>query len=657
MANDDEKPDSGDDPWADLEAEGLPDLEGEFSFSFDEETDQPAVTEPAAASSAEPASDDPMATAADAADAPPVVADAAAGSAPEMDADRGDEFADAGDPAAEAPADADIDAWLADDADAAEPAFAAELADAAADEPAASSVHDDPWAHVGEDPVDGSSVDIGTGSSGIASASSIEASAESSSDGDPFAGLGEPSGPALGDDAENEPAADTEEEDADPFASLADGVDEEAAAEAAEDDAEAFAFAGAAAAAEVAGFPVVADGDETDAEATDRSAPKPAASRRPRKKKSSPIGQLIGVVVGGALSIPIVFAILIWGFGRDPFQLTPLVPESLAFLLPAKFQPGGGVGPAAGTSLDAVLGDPGAATAGGLEEPGDTDLVVDDAADSLPGATGGEPEPASPEPAVPEPTDLAMLEGPETDETNLVDDEPADAIPDDPLMALIDEAETVTPVVTPPEPEPEPEPEPLDLAVLEESVASVSAALMAVAEMPDDPGDPDDKVRRRLFAKCYLALAAYADELAALEQVSTESGRPFGPALEEAASVRRGLAEQPEMLALLPRLSRDWFAYAKRSGDGVVTVGTLLESRRFGPSWRSRVSCLNPGDEVPHEVVVLSRSEPAVAPGEEVVITGLAVDQDVIWAADIGALGPAAAEPPEATDIFSIPEL
>jgi hypothetical protein len=658
MANDDEKPDSGDDPWADLEAEGLPDLDGEFSFSFDEETDEVPVTEPAAASPAEPAPGDPLAGAAGGEDAPPVMEDAAAGDGLVFDAESGDEFAAAASPAATDPADADIDAWLADDDGAAKPAFAAEQVDASVDEPGAGSVHDDPWAHVADDPANGSSVDIGTGSSGIASASSIEAGGESGSEGDPFAGLGEPSGPDLGDDLEDEADAG---EDTDPFASLTDGDDEEAAAGVPQDDADAFAFAGAAAAAADAGFPVAADDDQADqmdAEATDRPpSPKATASRRPRKKKSSPIGQLIGVVVGGALSIPIVFAILIWGFGRDPFQLTPLVPESLAFLLPAKFQPAGGAGPAAGTSLDAVLGDAGAAIAGDAESPAGTDLAGDDATESLPGVTGGEPEPVAPEPAVPEPTELAMLEGTESEENDRGDTEPADAFPDDPLMALIDEAEKVTPVVTPPQPEPEPEPEPLDLGMLKESVEAVSAAFAAAAEMPDDPGDPDDKVRRRLFAKCYLALAAYAEELAALEQVSAESGRPFGPALEEAASVRHGLAGQPDVLALLPRLSRDWFAYAKRSGDGVVTVGTLVESRRFGPSWRSQVSCLAPGDDAPHEVVVLSRGEPAVAPGEEVIIAGLAADQDVIWAADMGALEPAAAEPPEATDIFSIPEL
>ena len=69
MADDDE-PVSGEDPWADLEAEGLPDLDGDFSFSLDDELsdatlDQPATDESASegppARSEEPASDEPAA--------------------------------------------------------------------------------------------------------------------------------------------------------------------------------------------------------------------------------------------------------------------------------------------------------------------------------------------------------------------------------------------------------------------------------------------------------------------------------------------------------------------------------------------------------------------------------------------------------------------
>ena len=38
MAHDDDKPEAGDDPWAGIEAEGLPELGDGFAFSFDDQT-------------------------------------------------------------------------------------------------------------------------------------------------------------------------------------------------------------------------------------------------------------------------------------------------------------------------------------------------------------------------------------------------------------------------------------------------------------------------------------------------------------------------------------------------------------------------------------------------------------------------------------------
>ena len=632
MANDDEKPDSGDDPWADLEAEGLPDLEGDFSFSFDEDLDAPPVPEPDVAEPdvAEPDVAEPDVAEPDVAEpdvAEPDVAepdvpepdvaepDVAEPDVPEPDVPEPPEpdvaepdvaepdvaepaALDTGEPAAAELADAVLISWLTDDAGSSEPALGDEQEPVVTGGAAAGSTHDDAWADVAEDPAAGPSIDIGTGTSGLESASSIESSGEAGGEGDPFAGIGEPSGGEL---------------------------------------------------AAAAGFTVTTAGGEDGSESEGQPPKKsPAASRRPHKKKSSPIGQLIGVIGGGALLIPIVFAILIWGFGRDPFQLTPLVPESLAFLLPAKFQPAGVSGPAAGSSLDAVLGDPNGVAGDESETPANLDLAANDSAgdsDDVADPLAFEPEPVDPEPAGPAATDLALIDtvGPSSGDDGL----------DDPLMALIDEAETAEAAVAPPEPEPEP----LDLGSLREAVAGVSAALDAVAQMPDDPGDPDDKVRNRLLAKCYMALVGYAEALALLEQVSVESGRPFEPALEEAAGVRQGLADQPDVIELLPRLSRDWITYSRRTGDGVVTVGTLVASRRFGPSWRSQVSCTVPGNDTPDEIVVLSRGEPPVAPGDTVIVAGLTVDPDVVWAADIGPVEPARAEPPAATDIFGLPGL
>jgi hypothetical protein len=203
-------------------------------------------------------------------------------------------------------------------------------------------------------------------------------------------------------------------------------------------------------------------------------------------------------------------------------------------------------------------------------------------------------------------------------------------------MDLLDEpAPAATPALAV-APAPPPEPEPLDLAKLRVAIADAQAALEAAAAV-DDPSDP---VRRRLLAKWYLALAGYAEELAALERLAAETGRPFEPAEEQAAAIRAGLANHPQLVAELSRLTREWIAYAKRSRDGVVMPATFVLAGRVGPYWRSQVT-LAATDKLPErQMVVLTRTEPTVAPGEEVVIVGLAVDDDVVWATE---LRPAAA--------------
>jgi hypothetical protein len=227
MAHDDDKPEAGDDPWAGLEAESQADAEPDFSFSFDDDAtaDVAASAEPLAEHLVveEPLFTDPLAEERHASGA---VADEIAFGEPDAALDA---LLDDG---LEAAPDAALDSLLAAEApledDAAEPdvipaadAFAAAATESAADadiddwlngatdaEASASSVL---AAGVFEEPgqeADGfpdfaageSTVSIGTGTSGIASPSGIEALGESTEMGesepasagddlDPFAGL------------------------------------------------------------------------------------------------------------------------------------------------------------------------------------------------------------------------------------------------------------------------------------------------------------------------------------------------------------------------------------------------------------------------------------------------------------------------------------
>lgn len=629
MAHDDDKPEAGDDPWAGLDGDGLPELGGDFSFSFDDEPTGEAAADALDDAIADALADDsaPEPAAPDdgfdePADEPTVLAfgrsaeadsEVAAEALQEPD-DLFAEVADGGDdgeaeaggswemPAAD---EASIDAWLTDAPDAATAASSVLPFDTAHEPPAN-------VAETADFTSSQSSVDIGTGHSGIISASGIESMAEL--DGQAIPGS-EPD--SLQPEADMFAFA-AEPEAADALTGDAGGLTE------AGDAIDAFVVAGGAAAV-AAGQALPAGEAKPRAAGATRTA---AAGRR----KPSVIGQLAGVVAGGALAIPITLAILIWGFGKDPFGLAPLVPESLSFLVPAKFRPGvlGGdaIDLAGAASLDAVVGDAQPADDGAVEPQ-----PAADASSAEPVAVA---EPGSPaEPSEPEPVDLAAIDP--LPAAGL--DEPAS----DPLMDLLDEEGNEAPVAAAPvdalaalpaasAPLEPPAPEPLDLGDLDEAVAAAAAGLEAlIAEQ-----DPADHAARTLLAAAwYRDLARYAQELTNLERLAAETGRPFEPAVERVAAVQSAIAAHPELLDGLAGLTREWVAYTKRASDGLVMPATFIEARRVGPYWRARVTLPADAKRPAAEMVVLTRVEPAVASGESVLVTGLVVDDDVVWAADL----------------------
>lgn len=91
---------------------------------------------------------------------------------------------------------------------------------------------------------------------------------------------------------------------------------------------------------------------------------------------------------------------------------------------------------------------------------------------------------------------------------------------------------------------------------------------------------------------------------------------------------------------------------------------TFAGARQVGPYWYSRVSMAEAGGRS-REVAVISRAEPAAAAGDAVLISGLVLDGDVLWAVDVrsAAAQPAISSPPVAPataaepDPFGLPDL
>ncbi|MFM8735974.1 MAG: hypothetical protein ACKOC8_12370 [Pirellulales bacterium] len=636
MADDDKNSGDAFDPWADLESDASPAADG-FSFSFEDASLDAEVADGSAESPEEMTSSD---------DAPPAAEQPAFAEGGDT-ADLGDvgdvgDFGDFGD-MMEAGASMDVtDAFPGMDdlasLDAGETPEEKQADDALAaswlDEPAADAGGereiDLQFGEAAEAPVETtlgvfspddtdatdepqdaiepfadsaaagepSEIEIGTGTSAISSPSDIDAM-------EGFAGFGEPG---------DAPSPDDEPAEQFSFGDMASQAGETTA-----DETETIAFAAAAAGAAVA----VAGGDA--------AAPTPAKRPgRAKPKKQSGIGQMLGVVLGGAMAIPITLAILIWGFKKDPFKVTKHVPESVAFLLPAQFQKG---------YVKPLEGGPDLSDAPSLDDlPSADTAVVDPATEPAPADVATE-ELVAEEPLAQEPADEpAAMEEPE---------EPASGE----VAASNEPMEEPAVPESPPAPPAAPEPPPLDTAALDGAVGDASTALDALRAVVD----PDDPVRKTLMIDWYKHVARVAEELALLEREAADTARPLQATPENVAALHAAVVATPGLIDDLERLSRNWLAYSKRPSDGVVLPATFGGARRVGPFWRSQVTIAEAGGKS-REVTVISRTEPAVLPGDVVLVTGLVLAGDVVWGADVrSARADPAAEP--SADPFATPDL
>lgn len=458
-------------------------------------------------------------------------------------ADEGAESKAAASPADDT-ADADVESWL--------------------DEPAAADAGD--AAEAGD-----SAVQIGTGESGIPSPSSVGGFDEDAEpeDGAAWGHAEAGSEWSATDDTEwNPPAEQGPEEGDGPI------------------DADESFLAGAEVPEEetVTEDPVAA-ADTVFAAAAARPTAPTRSRPRPKRRKAGGIGQMLGVVLGGAMAIPITMAILIWGLQKDPFKVTELawVQDYGGFLLPAKFRPG--------------------ATKKSSTQPGGSPL---DQLAGMKAADVDSPAPdVSPEPQPEEPVPLPL--GP-----------PEDAV------ATVDGTTDATPVSPP-------EPEPLDTSALDGAVAAASTALDAVLAIDD----PQDEQRKKLVVKCYRSLAKMAEELVQIERTAADSGRPLGGPPEAVLSLHDRLATCPGVRNDLAGMSALWLQAdsTKRGNDGIFLQLQFGKARHVGPYWCSE-GTIREADSV-RDVTVISRAEPAALRGDVLVVTGLVLDDDVIWAADV----------------------
>ncbi len=345
----------------------------------------------------------------------------------------------------------------------------------------------------------------------------------------------------------------------------------------------------------------------------------------PRSKRAGGgLGQMVGVVIGGVLAIPVTLAILLFGFQRDPLQITPKVPNGLRFLLPSRFRSAGEE-----RRTDKTTGGPGRLTLDQISSP------------PAKGTTTAEPVPApsiAPAAATPAPVEGALVEG---------------AIA--PAPAPADAAELAGSGL-PASPQPQPQPiEELEIVVdpvlvdagsagIEAGhesagidLATVTAAINAATSATDTLGEGafggDPAAREQALVLWYRSLSLVALELAKVERAAIESGQSSSEVIDRFAELRARLAlDRHNDLELLGSM---WLASEKRPSDGAILIATLEAVRPVGPWWGGRLAV---GGEAPHGLSFLSRSAPMAQPGDAVIVVGVLGESDTIWAVDIGTL-------------------
>jgi hypothetical protein len=375
------------------------------------------------------------------------------------------------------------------------------------------------------------------------------------------------------------------------------------------------------------------------------------------------------VVLGGLMALPITYAILIWGFHKDPFKFGKKAPPQLAFLLPQKLQPGYKPprkaepvppGLEGAPSLDDLPAVDEAAVQE-ADQPAETDVA--EPATGQPAETADEPmaladtatEPAealnpvaSTEPA--EPAEPAESGEPATEAAS---ESVADAGASSPAMASAPGLGALPPSDALPG---------LDALLIDADATAVPAPAVAAAALPpldlsgvdaaaeqaaqafealEAISDPADPARDRLLVGWYKRLAQLGEELVSLETIAADSGRPLSQTPAAAAALFERICGSDTAMADLDRLGRMWLTKQKQRADGVALLATLDGSRQVGPYWSTRafVSGAN-ADGTDRSIAIISRLPPPADAGARVVVSGVMFDGDAVWAADVRPVEP-----------------
>lgn len=322
--------------------------------------------------------------------------------------------------------------------------------------------------------------------------------------------------------------------------------------------------------------------------------PSQPVSRSERRRSAPPsagVGQVVGVILGGVLAIPVTLAILLWGFQRDPLGVATTFPEPLRFLLPRKVR---------GAQPSRAL--PGRRPAEGL------DAIAAEA--SRLGSPTAPPSVASEE--------GLTIGASAADDTANDPDATLAGVPDDTPTPVAREviAVEVPPVDIPP----------VDVAQPVTNLTALDAAV-ARALGATDTVDAAAGASDAAIVAWYRELAEAAREAAAAERRALEAGVPTSDVVDRIEPLARRLLSTH--LGRIEELGAMWLSSVRRPSDGVVLAATVEESRPVGPWWGGRLAVL---DAEPRSVAFLAAGSIRAEAGERVLLAGVLVDPSTMWA-------------------------
>ncbi|MEX2139427.1 MAG: hypothetical protein WD894_09210 [Pirellulales bacterium] len=347
---------------------------------------------------------------------------------------------------------------------------------------------------------------------------------------------------------------------------------------------------------------------------------------RRRSRRGNPIVMFLGIVGGGVLGLPIGYAILMWGFSKDPFALGPKLPD---LLVPAALRATSNHRVVQYSPADEDAGDSEASNTADTSIPSEQPSVnEEDPLFPLPGrvATNGPSNDSVP----------ANAAGADSSTKDTAADEaplPTTATPtDDTLANPFGDSASTQPAAKAPTAEQPPAANEEDAVgptverrfSVEDLMAAVHAAKATTESAVKLPPDVDPSKRNAINFAYYASLAKVAEALTHLDRGIDEQSR--NKAIDAAIGSFLDAAPTPAQLAELGKLAGYWFGNPR--GNGIVLAGMVKDSKPSGKLVESVVQSLGkPMKGDPQLITVVSASPLTDDPNRPVLVAGTIVNR------------------------------